>query len=154
MCTSGRSGRTNGRSSRGGSRRRCCCPRRHKPQRGLPAAPEPPRLRQFFPETLFWLPEQETDANGHLTIDVPIADSITTWRVSVIASDKNGNLGSAQAPLKVFQDFFVEPDFPRFLTVGDEISVPVSSTTIWQKSRLSSSKSKKPIGLSLSRIAN
>ncbi|MEZ4635594.1 MAG: alpha-2-macroglobulin family protein [Caldilineaceae bacterium] len=88
--------------------------------------PEPPRLRQFFPETLFWLPEAVTDADGHAQLTVPVADTITTWRVSVVASDKDGNLGSAQAGLRVFQDFFVEPDLPRFLTVGDEVSVPVS----------------------------
>lgn len=88
--------------------------------------PEPPRLRQYFPETLFWAPEVETDADGHAQISVPVADSITTWRISVVASDEDGNLGSAQTGLRVFQEFFVEPNLPRFLTVGDEISVPVS----------------------------
>jgi len=87
---------------------------------------QPPRLRQFFPETLFWLPEVATDADGRAQIEVPIADSITTWRISVIASDQDGNLGSAETGLRVFQDFFVEPDLPRFLTVGDELAVPVS----------------------------
>lgn len=89
-------------------------------------AAQPPRLRQFFPETLFWLPELETDAAGQAQLEVPIADSITTWRVSVLASDTEGNLGSAQVGLRVFQDFFVEPDLPRFLTQGDEIAIPVS----------------------------
>ncbi|MCE7987739.1 MAG: hypothetical protein DYG89_41780 [Caldilinea sp. CFX5] len=87
---------------------------------------QPPRLRQFFPETLFWLPELTTDANGHAQVQVPIADSITTWRISVLASDQAGHLGSAEVGMKVFQDFFVEPDLPRFLTVGDEVAVPVS----------------------------
>lgn len=87
---------------------------------------QPPRLRQYFPETLYWMPEVETDADGHVQIDVPIADSITTWRISVLASDQDGNLGSAETGLRVFQDFFVEPDLPRFLTVGDELAVPVS----------------------------
>lgn len=100
-----------------------------------PQGPEPltneepaakPRLRQFFPETLFWMPEIETDADGQVKLDVPIADSITTWRISVIASDKEGNLGSAQVGLRVFQDFFVDPQLPRFLSEGDELSVPVS----------------------------
>ncbi len=87
---------------------------------------QPPRLRQFFPETLFWLPELTTDTNGHVQVVVPIADSITTWRISVLVSDQDGNLGSAETGLRVFQDFFVEPDLPRFLTVGDTLSVPVS----------------------------
>lgn len=86
----------------------------------------PTRLRQYFPETLFWLPELETDAQGHARIMVPVADSITTWRVTVLASDAEGNLGSAETGLRVFQEFFVEPDLPRFLTVGDEIDLPVS----------------------------
>ncbi|MEM7534035.1 MAG: MG2 domain-containing protein, partial [Chloroflexota bacterium] len=85
-----------------------------------------PRLRQFFPETLYWMPEVETDENGVAQLDVPIADSITTWRISVLASDKDGNLGSAEVGMRVFQDFFVEPDLPRFLTVGDELAMPVS----------------------------
>jgi hypothetical protein len=86
---------------------------------------QPPRLRQFFPETLYWAPELATDAEGHVQIDVPIADSITTWRVSVLASDEAGNLGSAAIGMRVFQDFFIEPDLPRFLTVGDELDLPV-----------------------------
>ncbi|MCC6456494.1 MAG: hypothetical protein IT328_16175 [Caldilineaceae bacterium] len=85
-----------------------------------------PRLRQYFPETLYWMPELETDAQGHAQVELPLADSITTWRVSVIASDEQGNLGSGQGSLRVFQEFFVEPDLPRFLTVGDEIDVPIA----------------------------
>ncbi len=104
---------------------------------GAPAAPAPqaataatsnnaPRLRQFFPETLLWLPEQATDAQGKTTIAVPLADSITTWRVSVLFSDQAGNLGSAETDLRVFQDFFVEPQVPAQLTQGDELQAPVT----------------------------
>src|SRR5690606_2935837 len=78
------------------------------------------------PETLFWLPDLETDEQGRAQVQVPIADSITTWRISVLASDAAGNLGSSQSGLRVFQEFFVEPDLPRFLTAGDEIAAPIS----------------------------
>lgn len=86
----------------------------------------PPRLRQFFPETLLWLPELKTDAEGKAQIDVALADTITTWRMSIVASDRAGNLGSATIGLRAFQDFFVEPDLPTLLTGDDEIELPVS----------------------------
>lgn len=84
------------------------------------------RLRQFFPETLFWLPEALTDDQGRIQLSVPLADTITTWRVGVVASTQTGLLGSAQADLRVFQDFFVEPDLPLNYVAGDELDVRVS----------------------------
>jgi CD109 antigen len=44
----------------------------------------------------------------------------------VVASGKDGTLGSAIAPLPVFQDFFVEPDVPKQLTQNDETLIPIS----------------------------
>lgn len=93
---------------------------------GAPAqAGAAPRLRQYFPETMLWLPEATTDVNGTLHLDVPLADSITTWRITALASTRDGRLGSANAGLRVFQDFFVDLDLPAALTVGDEVTVPV-----------------------------
>jgi hypothetical protein len=92
---------------------------------GSPQAGEPPRLRQYFPETMAWIPDAVTLPDGSLNLDLPIADSITTWRITALASDRAGQLGSLDAPLRVFQDFFVDLDLPVSLTVGDEIAVPV-----------------------------
>jgi len=89
------------------------------------AAPEV-RVRQFFPETMFADPSVITDDSGHATVEVPVADSITTWRISALASSMAGQIGSATAPLRVFQDFFVDIDFPVSLTQNDEVSVPVA----------------------------
>ena len=88
-------------------------------------AAEPPRLRQYFPETMLWLADTVTGADGKLSVDVPVADSITTWRITALASTQDGRLGSATGSLRVFQDFFVDLDLPVALTVGDEIAVPV-----------------------------
>jgi len=88
-------------------------------------AGEPPRLRQYFPETMLWLPDAVTDDSGSLVLDVPVADSITTWRMTALASSQDGRLGSIDAPLVVFQDFFIDLDLPLSLTVGDEIAIPV-----------------------------
>ncbi len=86
---------------------------------------EPPRLRQYFPETLFWLPELVTDENGAVSLKVPMADSITTWRLTALASTQDGRLGFSTSGIRVFQDFFVDIDLPLALTEDDEISIPV-----------------------------
>jgi hypothetical protein len=87
---------------------------------------EQPRLRQYFPETLYFNPQIITNENGTASIDIPLADSITTWRLAVTASSQRGELGAASAGIRVFQDFFVDLDLPVALTQNDEISIPVA----------------------------
>lgn len=87
---------------------------------------EAPLLRQFFPETMYWNPEAITAADGHWQTELDLAHTITTWRLTALASAQNGRLGSATAPIRVFQDFFVDIDLPLALTQGDEVSMPVA----------------------------
>jgi hypothetical protein len=84
-----------------------------------------PHVRSYFPEALYINPEIVTDGDGRASISIPIADSITTWRMAMLASTPHGALGSATSSLKVFQDFFVDLDLPVTLTQGDRVSIPV-----------------------------
>jgi hypothetical protein len=84
-----------------------------------------PRIRSYFPETLLWRPEVITDDHGRARVEVPLADSITTWRLSASAVTSDGRLGASESPIKVFQPFFADLDLPVALTRGDEVSVPV-----------------------------
>lgn len=83
------------------------------------------RVRENFPETLLWKPELVTDEQGRATLDLDVADSITTWRLSASAVTADGRLGAAQTPIKVFQPFFVDLNLPVALTRQDEVAVPV-----------------------------
>jgi len=89
------------------------------------AAPET-HVRSWFPESLYVSPEIITDKDGRASVTIPIADNITTWRMAMLASTKQGALGSGTSSLKVFQDFFTEMDLPVTLTQGDEVSIPVA----------------------------
>jgi uncharacterized protein YfaS (alpha-2-macroglobulin family) len=84
-----------------------------------------PRLREYFPETLLWQPSIETDKQGRAQLKFKLADNITTWKMSVIGSTEDGQIGTAEKEFTAFQPFFVEHDPPRILTEGDEISLPV-----------------------------
>lgn len=83
-------------------------------------------VRSYFPEALYINPEIITDREGRASIVIPMADSITTWRLAMIASTLHGALGTATSSLKVFQDFFVDLDLPVTLTHGDRVSIPVA----------------------------
>ncbi|MGE3807811.1 MAG: MG2 domain-containing protein, partial [Gemmataceae bacterium] len=84
------------------------------------------RVREYFPETMLWQPSLITDDKGVAILPVEFADSITTWRLSASASSRGGLLGGTNAPLKVFQDFFVDIDLPVSLTQNDEVAFPVA----------------------------
>src|SRR5262249_23757539 len=84
------------------------------------------RVRSYFPEALYINPEIITDRNGNASISIPMADSITTWRMAMLASTTRGALGSATSSIKVFQDFFADLDLPVTLTQGDRVSIPVA----------------------------
>jgi CD109 antigen len=84
-----------------------------------------PRVRDYFPETMLWRPEIMTDKKGQAHISFPMGDSITAWKMSLVASTESGQVGVAEKELRTFQPFFVEHDPPKVLTQGDRISLPV-----------------------------
>lgn len=92
---------------------------------GQPIQISTPRLREYFPETLVWQPSLETDKQGRAQLKFKLADNITTWKMSVIGSTEDGEIGTAETEIKAFQPFFVEHDPPRVLTEGDQISLPI-----------------------------
>ena len=92
---------------------------------GAAAAPGG-HVRSYFPEALYINPEILTDGEGKASITIPLADSITTWRMAMLASTQTGALGTGTSELKVFQDFFVDLDLPVTLTQGDMVSIPVA----------------------------
>lgn len=89
------------------------------------AGPSEPHVRSYFPEALYINPEIITDKDGRASVTIPLADSITTWRMAMLASTAHGALGSATSSIQVFQDFFVDLDMPVTLTQGDQVSIPV-----------------------------
>ena len=88
--------------------------------------PNPPRVRHDFPETLLWRPELITDDHGLAVLEFPLADSITTWRASVDGVNSVGKMGNLELPITVFQDFFVDIDLPVSLSLGDQVTVPLT----------------------------
>ncbi len=83
------------------------------------------RVRQFFPETWLWI-EDTTGANGRLSLDVTVPDTITTWMLRAVAISKEQGLGIAEDELIAFQPFFLTIDLPYSAIRGEEFPVQVA----------------------------
>ncbi len=76
------------------------------------------RVRQLFPETWVWEPLLVTDDSGKAQLSLTCPDSITTWNLRALASTFEG-VAFAEGSIKVFQEFFVEPDVPVEVVRGE-----------------------------------
>jgi len=84
-----------------------------------------PKVRKAFPDTAFWQPAIQTDAQGHARVSLNFPDSLTTWRATVRAVTADSKAGSTINRVIVRKNIIVRMGQPRFLRKGDLISVPV-----------------------------
>ncbi len=68
-----------------------------------------------------------TDGNGRATVTFRLPDTMTTYRVYVVACDKTDQFASFSRGLRVVKDFYIEPGLPRFLTKGDRFAFSVAA---------------------------
>ncbi|MBP6786408.1 MAG: Ig-like domain-containing protein [Candidatus Promineofilum sp.] len=80
--------------------------------------------RSDFPDTAAWFPALVTDANGEIRVNIPLADSLTTWRLTARAvTGSDTQVGEAVHKFTTHQDVIVRPILPRGLTVGDALTL-------------------------------
>ncbi|MEZ4582830.1 MAG: alpha-2-macroglobulin family protein [Caldilineaceae bacterium] len=84
-----------------------------------------PDVRRLFLDTAYWNATVAVDASGRATVDVPLPDNLTTWRVVVKAVTGATQVGEAQGQLLVTQALVARPILPRFAVVGDQFSAGV-----------------------------
>jgi hypothetical protein len=82
-------------------------------------------VRKRFDETVLWLSGARTGEDGAVELTVPLADSVTGWRVEVEAIGPGGGVGVTTARLETFLAHHVDARLPAQLTVGDLIEVPL-----------------------------
>ena len=93
--------------------------------------PKPVELRSNFSETAFWEPHLLTGADGSVTFEFGVPDSVTSWNVWVHAVTRDLKSGSVTREAKSVKELMVRPYLPRFLREGDlaEIKVVVNNAS-------------------------
>ncbi len=76
-------------------------------------------VRSEFPDTAYWEAFLHTDADGRARVEVPLPDSLTTWRLSAKAITAETLVGQASVDIVTTKPLLVRPLAPRFFVVGD-----------------------------------
>jgi uncharacterized protein YfaS (alpha-2-macroglobulin family) len=77
------------------------------------------KLRKDFKAVAYYNPTVRTDPQGRAQVSFTLPDNLTTFRVFAVALDRGSRFASAERPLQVRKDFYLEPGMPGFFTVGD-----------------------------------
>ena len=85
----------------------------------------PPPPRKNLAETAFFLPTLTSAADGSLTIEFTLPDTLTTWQFKSLAHDARLRSGTLLDSCVAAKDLMVEPMLPRFLREGDTVEIPV-----------------------------
>lgn len=78
-------------------------------------------IRRDFPDTAFWRANVVTDENGAATVDIPLPDSLTTWRLSAKAATADTLVGQTSVDVVATLPLLLRPVTPRFFTVNDTL---------------------------------
>ena len=87
-------------------------------------APQQPQVRKEFPDAIHWVGDLVTGEDGTARVTLTYPDSLTTWRLTARAVTTDTLLGQAIARTTTTKDLIVRVVPPRFLTQGDEVSLP------------------------------
>ena len=95
---------------------------KRKPQ----AQPNNPiAVRKNFDALAKFAPIVTTDSSGRATVAVTLPDSLTRYRVMVIATARENQFGSGESNITARMPLMVRPSPPRFLNFGDKFELPV-----------------------------
>ncbi len=86
---------------------------------------QPAELRTEFKETAFWYPHLLNDADGTVTFEFKVPDSVTSWNVWVHAITRDLKAGAISRQVQTVKDLMVRPYLPRFLREGDRAEIKV-----------------------------
>ncbi len=87
--------------------------------------------RELFDTLLLWRGRLVLDEHGEATVEIPLNDSLTSFRIAAVATAGVSRFGAGAASIRVTQDLMVLPGLAPIVREGDEFraEVTVRNTT-------------------------
>ncbi len=82
--------------------------------------------RELFDTLLAWKPSVVLDANGSATVDVPLNDSLTAFRIVAVADAGTASFGTGSATIRSRQDLQIVSGLPPLVREGDRYQAGIT----------------------------
>ena len=104
------------------------------------SAPQP-AVRENLAETAFFYPVLVTDESGRFSFDFTMPESNTRWKLQLLAITDSLKYGYLKKEIVTSKPLMVQPNWPRFLREGDEVTLAAqlinqSGTSVEGRARL------------------
>lgn len=102
--------------------------RRHYGRKALPSGGGGGRqaTRELFDTLLFWKGRAKLDANGEVSIRVPLNDSLTSFRLVAVAHAGTDRFGTGQASIRSSQDLMLLSGLPLQVREQDRLQAGIT----------------------------
>jgi len=91
------------------------------------------KFRENFAETAFFYPQLRTDANGEVDIEFTLPESLTEWKFMGMAHTQDMFYGNITEKVVASKEFMLQPNLPRFVRVGDQVTLAASLVNVSDK---------------------
>ncbi len=78
--------------------------------------------REMFDTLLLWKGRVRLDDNGEASVEIPLNDSLTSFRIAAIANADTGLFGSGETSIRTTQDLMLLSGLPPVMREGDRFS--------------------------------
>ena len=106
--------------------------------------------RELFDTLLLWQARVPLDAAGDAKVEIPLNDSLTSFRIAAVATGGDARFGSGEASIRTTQELMILAGLPQFVREGDHFAAGVSlrnTTDVAQQVTLRATVTGLPVAL-------
>lgn len=96
------------------------------------------QARKNFNETAFFYPQLTTDKQGKIAFTFTTPESLTEWKLRLLAHNKKGASGYLENTFVTQKDLMVVPNMPRFLREKDTVVIMAKITNMTAEAKTGS----------------
>ncbi len=82
--------------------------------------------RELFDTLLFWKPHVPVNASGEAFVEIPINDSLTSFRIVAIANGSADQFGTGSSSIRTYQELSIFSGIPPIAREGDKLKMEVT----------------------------